>query len=141
MSLLTCYNETEEHRRNFAQPAPELIEGKEEYEVEQVLNLRHFGCAKKLQYLLRWKGYSCAHDSWQDASEIHAPDLVKEYYQRKPAAVCAVMLKGKQTGFGGNPMFQNSLTEVYDSEDDTVTIPGIRAGRPNCPGRATQTKT
>jgi hypothetical protein len=34
VSLLTCYNETEEHGRNFTQPAPELIEGEEEYEVE-----------------------------------------------------------------------------------------------------------
>jgi hypothetical protein len=40
MLLLTRYNETEEHRHNFAQPAPKLIEGKEEYKVEQVLNSR-----------------------------------------------------------------------------------------------------
>jgi Chromo (CHRromatin Organisation MOdifier) domain len=122
VSLLTRYNETEEHRRNFAQPAPELIEGEEEYEVEQVLNSRRFGRAKKLQYLLRWKGYSRAHDSWQDATEIHAPDLVKEYHQRKPAAVRAVTLKGQQEWDGGNPMFQNSLTDIYDSEDDTVIL-------------------
>jgi hypothetical protein len=51
-SLLTRYNETEEHGCNFAQPAPELIEGEEEYKVEQVLNSRRFGRAKKLQYLL-----------------------------------------------------------------------------------------
>jgi Chromo (CHRromatin Organisation MOdifier) domain len=121
-SLLMRYNETEEHGRNFAQPAPELIEGKEEYEVEQVLNSRHFGHTKKLQYLLCWKGYSHVHDSWQDTTDIHTPDLVKEYYQRKPMAVRTTMLKGEQDGFGGNPMFQNSLTEIYDSEDDTVIL-------------------
>jgi Chromo (CHRromatin Organisation MOdifier) domain len=119
---LTCYNETEEHGRNFAQPAPELIEDEEEYEVEQVLNSRHFGHAKKLQYLLCWKGYSRAHDSWQDASEIHAPNLVKEYHQRKPTAVQAVTLKGQAEWDGGNPMFQNSLTDIYNSEDDTVIL-------------------
>jgi Chromo (CHRromatin Organisation MOdifier) domain len=88
MSLLTHYNETEEHRCNFVQLPPELIEGKEEYKVEQVLNLRHFGHAKKLQYLLRWKGYSRAHDSWQDATEIHAPELVKEYHQHQGFDQC-----------------------------------------------------
>jgi Chromo (CHRromatin Organisation MOdifier) domain len=120
MSLLTYYNETEEHGRNFAQPAPELIKGEEEYKVEQVLNSRRFGHAKKLQYLLCWKGYSRAHDSWQDASEIHAPDLVKEYHQRKPTAICAMTLKGKQDGFGGNPMFSNSLTDIYDKDDHVL---------------------
>jgi hypothetical protein len=46
-----------------------------------------------LQYLLRWKGYSRAHDSWQDATEVHAPRLVKEYYARKKGAVRAINIK------------------------------------------------
>jgi Chromo (CHRromatin Organisation MOdifier) domain len=73
----------EEHGSNFAQPPLELIDGQEEYEVEQIIDSRHMGHAKKLQYLLWWKGYLCAHDSWQDATEVHAPELVKEYYHRK----------------------------------------------------------
>jgi hypothetical protein len=39
-SLLTPYKETEEHGENFAQPPPELIEGQEEYEVEQIIGSR-----------------------------------------------------------------------------------------------------
>jgi hypothetical protein len=62
------------------------------------------------------------HDSWQDTTEIHTPDLVKEYRQRKPAAIQAVMLKGQQEWDGENPMFQNSLTDIYDSEDDMVIL-------------------
>jgi Chromo (CHRromatin Organisation MOdifier) domain len=85
-SLLTPYKEVEEHGDNFMQPPPELIDGQEEYEVEQIINSRHMGCAKKLQYLLQWKGYSRAHDSWQDTTEVHAPRLVKEYYERKRGA-------------------------------------------------------
>jgi hypothetical protein len=42
-SLLTPYKEMEEHGCNFVQPAPELVEGEEEYEVEQVLNSRQWG--------------------------------------------------------------------------------------------------
>jgi Chromo (CHRromatin Organisation MOdifier) domain len=86
-SLLTPYKEMEEHGRNFVQPAPELIKGEEEYEVEQVLNSRRWGQGRKLQYLLRWKGYSHTHDSWQDAADVHAPDLVAEYHRRKPSGV------------------------------------------------------
>jgi Chromo (CHRromatin Organisation MOdifier) domain len=93
-SLLTPYKETEEHGENFAQPPPELIEGHKEFEVEQILNSRHVGRAKKLQYLLQWKGYSHTHDSWQDATEVHTPVLVKEYYNRKQTAVHKTTIKG-----------------------------------------------
>jgi Chromo (CHRromatin Organisation MOdifier) domain len=93
-SLLTPYKETEEYGENFAQPPLELIEGQEEYEVEQVMNSRWLGRARKLQYLLRWKGYSRAHDSWQDATEVHAPKLIKEYYARKKSAIRTISIKG-----------------------------------------------
>jgi Chromo (CHRromatin Organisation MOdifier) domain len=76
VSLLMPYKETEEHGPNFAEPPPELIEEHEEYKVEQVLALRLFGCWKKLQYLIRWKGYSHAHDSWTPADDVHTPDLI-----------------------------------------------------------------
>ena len=81
-SLLTPYKETEEHGQNFPSPPPDLIDGEEEYEVERVINSRRFGRHKKLQYLLRWKGYSEAHDSWEDADQVYAPELIKEYYDR-----------------------------------------------------------
>jgi hypothetical protein len=51
--LLTPYKEIEKHGHNYVQPVPELVEGEEEYKVEQVMNLRQWGQGKKLQYLLR----------------------------------------------------------------------------------------
>jgi Chromo (CHRromatin Organisation MOdifier) domain len=119
-SLLTPYKETEEHGINYAQPPPELVEGEEEYEVEQVLNSRRTGCTKKLQYLLRWKGYSRAHDSWQDATEVHAPELVAKYLAWKPSAVRTATIKG-HVGDQGNPIFMNSLHTPY-GEDDKVLL-------------------
>jgi hypothetical protein len=41
--LLSPYKETEEHRVNYPEPPPDLIEDNPEYEVEQVLASRHFG--------------------------------------------------------------------------------------------------
>jgi Chromo (CHRromatin Organisation MOdifier) domain len=93
-SLLMPYKEMEEHGDKFAQPPPEIINGQEEYKVEQIMNSRRMGRARKLQYLLCWKGYSHAHDSWQDTTEVHAPELVQEYQARKRSAVCAAMIKG-----------------------------------------------
>src|SRR5712672_634197 len=78
-SLLTPYKETEEHGTNFLKPPPKLIEGEEEWEVKQILRKRHFGRGKKLQYLVRWKGYSPAHDQWVDKSDITTEELVTIY--------------------------------------------------------------
>jgi Chromo (CHRromatin Organisation MOdifier) domain len=61
-SLLTPYKEMEEHGRNFTEPPPDLMEGEPEYEVEQIIDARKKGKAERLEYLLRWKGYSPAHD-------------------------------------------------------------------------------
>jgi Chromo (CHRromatin Organisation MOdifier) domain len=123
-SLLTPYKETEEHGKNFLQPPPELIEGQEEYEVEQVMNSRRLGCAQKLQYLLRWKGYSRAHDSWQDATKVHTPELIKEYYTRKKSAVCAIRIKeGGQSTIDASPSSNiNHITMSNGSSSPASTF-------------------
>jgi Chromo (CHRromatin Organisation MOdifier) domain len=118
-SLLTPYKETEEHGTNYAQPPPELVKGEEEYEVKQVLNSRRTGRTKKLQYLLWWKGYSWVHDSWQDATEVHAPELVADYLARKPSAVRTTTIKG-HAGDQGNPIFMNSLHTPYGEDDEVL---------------------
>jgi hypothetical protein len=86
-SLLTPYRETQEHGVNYPEPLPELIEENEEYEVDRIINSRRQGKKKKLQFLIHWKGYSTAHDSWEDATDIFAPKKVEEYYQRKRTAI------------------------------------------------------
>jgi len=76
-SLLTPYKETVEHGKNFLEPPPDIIEGEEEWEVEQILDKRIFGRSKKLQFLVRWKGYSPAHDQWVNKEDMAADDLVR----------------------------------------------------------------
>ena len=43
ISLLTPYREMDSHGPNFDHPPPDLIEGEEEFEVEEILDSRHFG--------------------------------------------------------------------------------------------------
>jgi Chromo (CHRromatin Organisation MOdifier) domain len=52
--------------------------------VEQVLASRLYGRWKKLQYLIRWKGYSHTHDSWASVDDVHAPDLVQAFHRGNP---------------------------------------------------------
>src|SRR5579863_4625274 len=78
-SLLLPYQETPEHGRNFEEPPPDLVEGQPEWEVEKILQERTW-CGKK-QYLIRWKGYSEAHDSWEPDAYLNAPELLQAFHQ------------------------------------------------------------
>jgi chromodomain-containing protein len=79
-SLLSPYCESIEYGPNYSRPLPDLLEGKEEYEVEHIINHWHFGRARMLQYLIKWKGYPEADNTWEPADQVHAPNLVKTYH-------------------------------------------------------------
>ena len=83
-SLLLPYSETTSHGPNFSQPPPDLIENEEEYEVEQIKAHRSFGRSKCLQYLIKWKGYPESDNTWEDAIDVHAPELVKQHHKCHP---------------------------------------------------------
>ena len=71
-------------RKLQAPPPPIVVDGEEEWEVEEILDSRwHW---RRFQFLVKWKGFSREHNSWETASNIKAPDLVAEYYQKHPAA-------------------------------------------------------
>jgi len=52
--------------------------------VEKVLNSRWH--QRRFHFLIKWKGFSREHNSWEAASDVKAPDLVVEYYRKHPAA-------------------------------------------------------
>ena len=73
------YKETEQHGPNFLEPPPDIVEGKPEWEIEQILREHTFGCWRKKQYLVYWKDYLPAHESWVDETDLHAPELIEEF--------------------------------------------------------------
>ena len=83
IDLLIPYNETEAYGEMHPHPPPKLIDGEEEYEVQEILNDCINRRSKKRQFFVRWKGYKASEDSWVDEADIHAPELLEEYRQSK----------------------------------------------------------
>ena len=77
VDLLTPYHETQEHGTNYTQPPPELINGEEEYQIEEIIDERIN--RRKKQYLVKWLGYPVSENSWVDEKDIHADKLLEEY--------------------------------------------------------------
>jgi hypothetical protein len=84
-SLLLPYHETKEHGCNFSEPPPELIEGQLEWEVEEILDSRRYKC--KLQYLIKWKGCSEAHNSWEPKENVNTPALLIAFHGNNPGEI------------------------------------------------------
>lgn len=80
IDLLLPYKEMEAYGPSYVRLPPDLIEGEEEYEIETIIDARRFGCRKKLQYLMHWKGYPSCNDLWVNHADLHAPELLKEFY-------------------------------------------------------------
>jgi len=71
-------------RKPRAPPPPIVVDGEPEWEVLEVLDSRwHW---RRFQFLIKWKGFSREHNSWEVASDVKVPDLIMEYYRKHPAA-------------------------------------------------------
>jgi len=66
------------------QPAPVIIKGEEEWEMEQILNKRKV--RGKDKYLVRWKGFTAESDTWEGRENLeNAKEAIEEFekeYQR-----------------------------------------------------------
>jgi hypothetical protein len=86
-TLLMPYKETTLNGNKYQEPAPDLVDGQPEWEVEQILGARKR--RHQLQYLVRWKGFSEAHDSWEPLTNLNADLLIRDYYRTHPSAIRA----------------------------------------------------
>ena len=54
---------------------------------------RRVGGGGKLRYLVKWEGFGVEHNSWEPWDNVHATDLMADFYQRHPGAarhICMV---------------------------------------------------
>ena len=76
-------------RHALPPPPPELIDSKEKYVVEEILNSRVFH--HKLQYLVKWEGYSVENNTWEYWDNLgNAADVVNDFYTKNPAGPCRI---------------------------------------------------
>jgi hypothetical protein len=68
-------------------PDLEIINGEPEYIIEAILDSRRF--CNCLQFLVLWKGYGYEENTWIDENDVHAPDLVWEFYQKNLGTLIA----------------------------------------------------
>ena len=65
-------------RRTVPPLLPEIIDSEEEWVVEEILDSKMMNW--KLRYLVKWKDFPIEHNSWEPWDNVHAPDLVAEFY-------------------------------------------------------------
>ena len=63
-------------------PPPVIVNDKQEFIVEQILDARLFGRGKKLKYLVKWLGYT--DPVWQDIETVNELQAVDEFHQQYP---------------------------------------------------------
>ena len=71
-------------RRAPPQPLLEIVDREEEWVVEEILDSKVIN--RKLRYLVKWKDFGVKHNSWEPWDNMHAPELVLDFYRRHPGA-------------------------------------------------------
>ena len=111
IDLLTPYHEMDIHGANFTQPPPDLINGEEEYEVEEILDSRKHGRGHKVQYLVKWKGYPSSDNQWVNWDDMHAEEALAEFRKRKPEAISHIK-RGESEEQDPSPLMQSNAPTV-----------------------------
>ena len=67
-------------------PEPVIVDGEEEWEVEEILQSRYIG--RGLYYLVKWKGHAEEkYNSWEPAKNLaNSPELVALFHAKNPKA-------------------------------------------------------
>ena len=144
IDLLTPYHKTITHSANYQCPLPNLVDNAEEYEVKKILDSWLFGRRRRLQYLVKWKGYPDSDNMWVNKADVFTDDKVREFKNSNPDARTHL----RRTLVTKNPHFplassRSSSTSYFAphiqmQSDDTSsptqhTLSGSIASRPNQP--------
>ena len=98
------------------------------YEVERVVAERLQPGSAEPEFLVRWKGYSRAHDSWEPAANLH-PDLVQLFHAEQGAKQGAEQSlsvpAATKRARGRARKEENALVQPADSSSAAASLPGL----------------
>jgi hypothetical protein len=80
-ALLTPYKENDTHGPNFTEPPPDLIDQEEQYKMDGIIN--HQSRGRGFQYLVKWKGYSSAHNTWEPEDNLKGSKETLQKYKKQ----------------------------------------------------------
>ena len=78
-TLLCPYRENEVYGENYPQPLPDVENGEEVYEVQQILKHRRRGWG--YEYLVKWAGYLIMEALWEPKSSFTGSAEILQGYQ------------------------------------------------------------
>lgn len=109
------------------------------YVVDRIMDHRDSKDGKDTEYLVKWKGYSSAGNTWQKYEDFYDTDCIRSYWERqskKPINVKDVVSRGKTRGgaFVRIPLPEVKPTRLPEaSESDAAPAPiydGVPRDRP-----------
>ena len=80
ITLLSPYKENATHGTNYLSPPPDLIDGEKEYELEAITSHKRQG--RGHVYLVKWKGYPTADNTWENKRNLHNAKEILQKYKR-----------------------------------------------------------
>ena len=52
--------------------------------MEKIIDAQPRGRGHKMHFLVKWKGYPTSDNSWEPQENLHADELIEEFYKRNP---------------------------------------------------------
>ena len=107
-SYLSPYRTTEANGPTPPPPLPDLVNNEEQWEVDKIVDSHRY--RNQLQYLVHWKGYSDADDTWEPMGNVQgtADAAIADFHKRHPQALRPHPTSAGIPSDGRNPRLPHS---------------------------------